>query len=261
MKIALCGLGRAGKELLRVLKNYDDLKLVSAFCRIRSEKAGMDIGAIADLPPMGIEAVDITHADKVFTQEKPDVVIDFSNTTATKLLLLACKKHQVSAVVCTTGFNMEEIAWMKECVFGEDFGIVFAPNVTVGVNVMMNMLKTAAHCLPYYDYNINEIHHNKKLDKPSGTAKKIALLLKNELPLEADEQVSVNSIRAGGYVGVHEVMAVGEYDRITIVHESFSRRVFAEGAIKAAKYIANKTGWHEMEDVVNYKDDIISVRM
>jgi len=261
MKIAICGLGRAGKELLRTICDEEDISVVGAFCRLNSDKAGMDIGMLAKLNPMGINAVCVTEAERVLGEEKPDVVIDFSNPAATKMLLMACKKHNIPAVVCTTGFTEDEIAWMKECVYGEDFGIVYAPNVTVGINVLLSMLKSATRGLPYYDYHITEIHHNKKADSPSGTAKKIATLLERELHLEPDEKVPVHSVRAGGFVGVHEIMIVGEHDRITISHESFSRQAFAKGAIEAARFIRGQTGWHEMEDVVTCRENVIKVKV
>lgn len=261
MKIAICGLGRAGKELLRTICDEEDITVACAFCRANSDKAGMDIGLLARLNPMGVYASPVTEADAVLGEEMPDVVIDFSNPAATKMLLMACKKYCIPAVVCTTGFSEDEVAWMRECVYGEDFGIVYAPNVTVGINVLLSMLKAATRGLPYYDYHITEIHHNKKADAPSGTAKKIAALLERELHLEPDEKVPVHSVRAGGYVGVHEVMIVGEHDRITVVHESFSRQAFAKGAIEAARFIRTHLGWHEMEDVVACRENVIKVKV
>jgi 4-hydroxy-tetrahydrodipicolinate reductase len=261
MKIAICGLGRAGKELLRTVCDEEDISVVCAFCRMNSDKAGLDIGTIARLNPMGVYAACVSEAEDILGVEKPDVVIDFSNPAATKMLLMACKKHCIPAVVCTTGFSEDEIAWMKECVYGEDFGIVYAPNVTVGINVLLSMLKAATRGLPYYDYQITEIHHNKKVDAPSGTAKKIAAMLEQELHLEPDEKVPVNSVRAGGYVGVHEIMIVGEHDRITISHESFSRAAFAKGALEAARFVATHTGWHEMEDVVSCREHVIKMKV
>ncbi len=255
MKVALCGLGRAGKEVIRALIDHDDIRITSAFCRNGSEKAGKDIGEIAMLPVQNIVSVDIANINEEFSKNKPDVLIDFSNTAAIQFILPACCEFGVPVVICTTGFTNEETERMKEEYGGGNFGIVYAPNVTVGVNVMMSMLKAAINSLPYYDYNITEIHHNKKADKPSGTAKKIAALLEKGLHMEIGEHVPINSVRAGGYIGVHEVMAVGDYERITIVHESFSRRAFAEGAILAARYIIGKTGWHVMEDVINEKKE------
>lgn len=261
MKIAICGIGRAGQELIRTLDEEEDVEIVTAFCRPNSARAGKDIGLLANMRELNIQAVDIAHADIILEFYRPDVVIDFSNPAASKLLLMACKKHSIPAVICTTGFSEDEIAWMRECVYGENFGVVYAPNVTIGVNVLMSLLKSAARGLPYYDYHITEIHHSKKTDSPSGTAKKIAALLEKELHMSPDEHVPVSSVRAGGYVGIHEVMAVGEYDRITIVHESFSRRAFAKGALEAARFIQHHTGWYEMEDVIAGREEIIKVKV
>ena len=109
----------------------------------------------------------------------------------------------------------------------------------------MMLTKKTAQLLPQFDYAITEKHHSRKVDV-SATARKIADMLKGILK----KPVSLNSIRAGGYVGLHEVMAVGEYERITLIHESFSRQAFANGALIAAQYIAGREGFYEMEDVV-----------
>jgi len=115
----------------------------------------------------------------------------------------------------------------------------------------MSVLKTITRALPFFDYQITEIHHNKKRDIPSGTAKRIANTLERELP--SSSQIPINSVRAGGYIGVHEVMAAGECERISISHESFSRKAFANGALTAAEYIRDKKGWHYLEDVLDIK--------
>jgi 4-hydroxy-tetrahydrodipicolinate reductase len=127
-------------------------------------------------------------------------------------------------------------------------GVVFAPNVTLGVNVLLAALKLVARALPSFDYHITETHHNKKKDIPSGTAKKIAAAIEAELPEGAE--VPIDAIRAGGYVGLHTVMLASDYERLSLTHESFSRRAFVEGALVAAEFIAGRTGWYNMEDVL-----------
>lgn len=251
LHVAICGLGRAGAELIRTIMDRNDIEISAAFCRVNSEREGKDIGILAHTQELGIKAMEITDADSVFASNRIDVVIDFSNPEASILLLSACKKFGIPAVICTTGFSDEELTWMKNLVWDKSFGLVYAPNVTIGINVLISVLKSLAQALPFFDYQITETHHSKKMDIPSGTAKKIAHVLKNELQFDTDSEIPINSVRAGGYVGVHEVMAVGDFERLTISHESFSRRAFANGALHAAKYIAHRKGYYEMTDIIS----------
>lgn len=250
LHVALCGLGRAGTELVRTIADRNDIEISAAFCRVNSEREGKDIGILAQTQEMGIKAREIREVEKVFAVRKIDAVIDFSNPQASMILIEACKKWGVPAVICTTGFSDEELLWMRSLTRDKSFGLVYAPNVTIGINVLMSALKTIAQALPFFDYQITETHHSKKTDIPSGTAKKIANVLKSELKMEEND-VPINSVRAGGYVGVHEVMAVGDFERLTITHESFSRRAFANGALHAAKYIAHRKGYYEMTDIIS----------
>lgn len=248
MRIALCGVGRAGCEVVRALHGRTDMHIVAALCRPDSGHAGRDLGELADIPFTGITVREISEIDEVFRELKIDVAIDFSNPTGSRLLLDACRKYGVSAVVCTTGFPDSELKWMKKIANEMSFGMVYAPNVTSGVNVLMDMARVAAQKLPDYDYEITEIHHKNKKDAPSATAKRIARALELEL---GKTSVPVHAVRAGGYVGRHEILIVGEYEKVHIIHESFSRRAFAEGALRAAKFVVNKKGWYEMQDVLD----------
>ena len=151
-------------------------------------------------------------------------------------------------MLCTTGYSEAELLWMTEFVKHNRIGVVFAPNVTLGVNVLLTAIRLVARALPSFDYHITETHHSKKVDSPSGTAKKLAAAIEEELPEGAE--VPISAIRAGGYVGVHTVMLASECERLSLTHESFSRRAFVEGALVAAEFIIGKTGWYGMEDVL-----------
>lgn len=255
INVALCGVGRAGMEVVRTVREAGNFKIAAAFCRKGSEKKGKDIGLLANMNESGVYTTEITEADNVLRNTKIDVFIDFSSPEASKMLLSACKMYGIPGVICTTGFTQEDIEWMIKQVWGYKLGVVYAPNVTLGINVLMSLLKTVTRALPLFDYQITEIHHNKKRDIPSGTAKRIADTLERDLPASCP-QIPINSVRAGGYIGIHEVMAAGECERISISHESFSRRAFAQGALTAAEYIRDKKGWHYMEDVLDIKSII-----
>ena len=127
---------------------------------------------------------------------------------------------------------------IREMALDKSFGLVYAPNVTLGINVLIAILKNIAQALPSFDYQITEIHHNKKTDIPSGTAKKISKVLEDELrfiEMEDEPKIPDQFSQGGRICRVHEVMAVAIRKRITISHESFSRKAFAEGALRAAK--------------------------
>lgn len=255
LHLAVCGVGRSGSEIIRSLIDNERYSVDTVFCRDHSEKAGKDIGALLHMRDLGLTAVEISRIDETLKKFHVDAFIDFSNPVATKQLLIACKKHRIPGVICTTGFSEAEIQWMKEFVQSNHMGVVFAPNITLGINVLLACLKVLARALPSFDYQITEIHHNKKLDKPSGTAKRMASTLNSEFS-ESDHMkpdIPINSVRAGGCVGYHEVLAVSEYEMITLSHESFSRQAFAQGALVAIDFIIGKTGWYCMEDVIDVR--------
>ncbi len=253
INVAICGIGRAGLEVVRTVRDSRKYNIVAAFCRDQSEKAGLDVGELSLTGKMGIDATPITRAHEIFCSTRIDVVIDFSSHEASWQLLNVCKSYAVPCVVCTTGFTEDELSRMQRLVRSAKMGVVYAPNVTVGINVLMSLLKTVAHALPFFDYQITEMHHSHKTDRPSGTAKRIAEALEGELPDIPVSHIPINSVRAGGFIGVHEVLAVGEYEKISISHESFSRKAFAQGALMAADFIVSRKGWYYMEDVIDVR--------
>jgi 4-hydroxy-tetrahydrodipicolinate reductase len=248
IRTAVCGVGRTGSEVLRAILDSQQFQLLAAFCSPGSEKSGRDVGDLLNRNKTGVAIRDITQIEQALGETPVDVVIDFSNPASARPLLRACKKHRAAAVLCTTGYAEAEQLWIAEFVKHNKLGVVFAPNVTLGVNVLLAALKLVARALPSFDYHITETHHNKKKDIPSGTAKKIAAAIEAELPEGAE--VPIDAIRAGGYVGLHTVMLASDYERLSLTHESFSRRAFVEGALVAAEFIAGRTGWYNMEDVL-----------
>ncbi len=246
MKIALCGLGKAGVQLVRLATERQGVELSMAFCRDGSDKAGKTISDVFPYKGFSSPIFELKSAGEVFLSDKPDVLVDFSSPDATMELLPLCAANGVKMVICTTNFTSEELALLeKTAKETQGFGLVYAPNITLGVNVLMELVEETSRYLPEFDYAITEKHHNRKEDV-SATARKIAKRLENVLK----KPVPVNSIRVGGYVGLHEVMAVGEFERITLIHESFSRQAFANGALLAADYLLCRTGYFEMRDVV-----------
>ena len=251
IQVAVCGVGRTGSEVLRAVLDSERTQLTSAFCSAGSEKAGRDVGAYCNRNDVGVRIREITQIEQALSEARTDVLIDFSNAVNARAILRACKKCRTNVVFCTTGFSEADLLWMTDFALHNKLGVVFAPNVTLGVNVLLAALKLVARALPSFDYHITETHHSKKYDIPSGTAKKIAAALTEELP--KGTEIPIDAVRAGGYVGMHTVLLASDYERLSLTHESFSRRAFVEGALTAAEFILNRTGWYEMEDVLGMR--------
>jgi len=255
LRICISGLGKTGIEIAKVIMQQKDMKIVSAICSPNSSKKGRDLGELIGTKPVGIKLSGSDNLEQEIFKTRPDVVIDFSNPDAVVRNAHIFSKLKVNIVVGTTGFTKIGIRRLK--VFARRYhnGIVYAPNITLGVNVLMFLSNLTANILNDYDFEIMEIHHKNKKDAPSGTAKKIAGEVSRGLNsagvAKTPEELNITAVRAGGVIGKHEVLVIGEDDKIEISHEAFSRKAFALGAIKAARFIQNKTGFYEMSDVLN----------
>ena len=255
MRVCLLGLGKTGKEIAKVLLEQEDVKLVAAICSPGSAKEGKDLGEIIGCGPTNIIAVGADKIEEVIFKTKPDVAIDFSSPQATMRNARIFSRMKVNMVIATTGFS--KLSLKKLFVLTRKYhnGIVYAPNITLGVNVLMLLTNIASGILNNYDFQITEIHHKRKKDAPSGTALKIAKEIEKGLKSSrkdaSESDIPITAIRAGGVVGKHEVMIVGDEDKIEISHESFSRKAFAFGALRAARFICKKAGYYEMTDVLN----------
>lgn len=252
--VCLIGLGRTGMEIARILLDQRDIKLVGAICSEFSAKAGKDIGEVLGLPATGARVYTTNQIKTVIEKLKPDVFVDFSNFKATMKNIKIITEHAVSMVIGTTGFSRTDLLRMMVLSKKNSSGILYAPNITLGVNVMMLLSNIAARILTEYDFEITEAHHKFKKDSPSGTALKIAGEVEKGLEssgVELEETIPIHAIRAGGIVGLHKLMIAGENDKIEIVHESFSRKAFAAGALKGIRFIKNKKGFFEMRDVLD----------
>lgn len=254
IRVCLIGIGKTGKEIAKMLFQRSDMKLVAAMCSPNSDKKDRDLGEIIGLKQIGIKVDSTDKLEETILKSKPDIVVDFSKPEATLRNAHITSKMKVNMVIGTTGFSELDLKKLETLAHTNHTGIVYAPNITLGINVVMILTKLASILLNDYDFQITEIHHKNKKDIPSGTALKIANEIETGLSYSGKNvnkvNIPINSVRAGGVVGKHEVLIVGEDDRITISHESFSRKVFALGATHAIKFIQNKIGFYEMSDVL-----------
>ena len=196
-----------------------------------------------------------------------DVVIDFSNAAALEGLLAYCISKQVPAVICSTGYSEEQLQKIKEA--SEKVAILKSANMSMGINLLLKLLKDAAKVLAPagYDIELVEKHHNQKLDEPSGTALALADSINDALNNEYNyvydrsqvrqkrdsKEIGISAVRAGTIVGEHEVIFAGTDEVIEFKHTAYSRSVFGKGAVEAAKYLAGKpAGMYDMSDVIAF---------
>ncbi len=249
MRIAVCGLGRAGKALAhKIIQDKKDI-LCCAICRDESVTANDDVGNVLEMPVLDIPVIPISKVANELMERRVDVVVDFSHKNTTLQLAEICQRINVSLIVCTTNFEGEELDALRNIGEHAKAGLVYAPNLTIGVNLLMLFVEKISKMVPDFDFEIVE-RHRKDKKKITTTAKLIAQRIERD-------NVPISSVRLNGYVGVHEVTATNENERITIVHESFSREAFASGALMAARYIVGKQGYHEMSDVICELEDKI----
>lgn len=240
MNIAVCGLGRAGKELARKIILETEHRLIMGICRDGSLSEGKDVGELLGMPENGVLVYSLSECENAL--KDVDVVIDFSGKQTSMKLAPVCHKANKNLVICTTNFTDEEKKYLKDLSEDGSFGLVYAPNLTIGINLLMGFVEKLSRILPEFDFEIVERHRK---DKPSvtTTAKLISKVInRGDTP--------ISSVRAGGYVGIHEVTAASEEERITIEHESFSRQAFAKGALLAGEFVVSRKGFYEMKDVI-----------
>ena len=223
--------------------------------------AGVDINAAS------IDASDFPIYESITEfSDKADVIVDFSHHSALPSLLDYAKATKTPVVVATTGHTDEELALMREA--AKSVAIFHSGNFSIGINLIINLAKQAARTLGAdFDIEIIEKHHNKKLDAPSGTALMIANAVadeRNESEYIYDrhsvrkarepKEIGIHSVRGGSIVGEHEVIFAGANEIVSISHSAASREIFANGALRAAIYLAGKSaGLYSMTDLIEGK--------
>lgn len=197
---------------------------------------------------------------------KGDVIIDFSTASAVKPLLEYSIRMQLPVVICTTGLSEDDIELLKKS--SEKIPVFFSANMSLGVNLLINLIKRATEVLSdaNFDIEIIEKHHNQKIDAPSGTALALAdainETLDNSYEYKYDrhkerkkrnkKEIGIHAVRGGTIVGEHSVLFAGRDEIIELKHTCMSREVFAAGALKAAKFLVGKNpGLFNMENLIN----------
>jgi len=243
--------GRMGKEMEELVKEEENLIIVAGVDAYQEEKKYPSYKALSACT------------------EKADVVIDFSNAEAVDELLTFCVVEKLPLVLCTTGLSekqLEEVA-----LAATEIPVLMSANMSLGINLLMGLLKDAAEVLSPrgYDIEVVERHHNQKVDAPSGTALALANAINEDMdsPYEyvydrspvrrkrGANELGIVALRGGTIVGEHEVMFAGPDEVITFKHAAYSRMVFAKGAMEAARFLVNQSpGMYNMGDVIGLSE-------
>ncbi len=249
VNVTVCGAnGKMGKVIASVIKDRDDCTIISGI----------------DLNTAPAETFTVYSKPQELPQ-KPDVIIDYSHPSCLNDLLEYCLSTGTAVVIATTGYNEEQIASIKKA--AEDIPVFFTFNMSLGINLLCKLAKTAAEVLGgQFDIEIVEKHHNQKIDAPSGTAIMLANAINETLDNRYNyiydrhsqrkkrdkNEIGLHSVRGGTIVGEHEIIFAGRDEVITLSHSAASKEVFAVGSVNAAVYLSEcSAGLYDMASLLN----------
>ncbi len=266
IKVAVTGAaGRMGGRIITLITEAEGLEVAGAIEMAGHARLGDDAGYVAGCGDLGVAITDSLEQGLA----SADVLIDFTWPEVTIGNAEVCARLGKAMVVGTTGLNPEQREVIKRV--AESSPVVFAPNMSVGVNVCFKLLKDMAKTLGEgFDVEIVELHHNKKKDSPSGTAVRMGEIVADALDRNYDEvanyhregmcgersqeEIGMQTVRGGDIVGEHTVYFIGMGERIELTHRAMSRDMFARGAVRAAGWLAEKpVGLYDMQDVLGLK--------
>ena len=266
IRVAITGAaGRMGRTLVQALEEDPALSLGAALERPGISLLGSDAGELA-----GVGRRDVTVVDSLAdVMGDFDTLVDFSTTESTLAALALCREHGKRLVIGTTGFDTAGLAAIDAA--AQDIAILMAPNMSPGVNLVFKLIEMAASVLgDDADIEVIEAHHRHKVDAPSGTAVRMGDILAETLGRNLQEvavygregitgerdrkTIGFETIRAGDIVGDHTVLFAAAGERIEITHRASSRMNFAQGALRAAKFLQEQpSGLFDMQDVLGLK--------
>lgn len=236
MEIIIHGTGAMGRLLKEIAESYEDIKITG-------------------------------FADEL-TDETGDIIIDFSHYSRLDTLLDYSRSKRIPLVIATTGYSDETMRKIEETV--KEIPVLLSSNMSLGVNLLNDILERIVPVLyENYDIEVIEKHHNKKIDSPSGTAKTLVETIERSCPKKMKEQygreenrkrerneIGIHSLRGGTIVGEHSVLFCGEDEIIEIKHTAMSKKIFAMGALKAARFLVGKeAGLYTMKDIFKNQEE------
>jgi 4-hydroxy-tetrahydrodipicolinate reductase len=262
-RIAVVGAsGRMGLCLIKAAVLSKNAELAVAVSRPDSLAIGRDAGELAGISVVGVKVV----GDLDAALDQFDVLIDFTRPDASMAFIETCREAGKKLVIGTTGYSVAQKALIAKA--AKEVAIVMAPNMSVGVNLSLKLLEMTAKIMgDYTDIEVIEAHHRHKVDAPSGTAIRMGEVIATALGRDLKDcaiygregntgerdrkTIGFSTIRAGDIVGEHTVMFADEGERVEITHKATSRMTFANGAVRAAVWLADKeSGLYDMQDVL-----------
>ncbi len=263
IRAAIIGVtGRMGRALVRAASDIPELSIAAAVASPGSPAVGKDAGEIADIGPLGVRVT----SDLPDALSQVDVAIDFSSPLATLSNLAACRLARKALLIGTTGFAGDLTAAFQAA--AGDIPLLVAPNTSIGVTLLIELVRQAARALPpQFDIEIIEAHHRMKRDAPSGTALALGRAAADGRgqPFEGrevsrggrtrgDGEIGFAVVRGGDIVGEHQVLFAGAGESLCLQHRASDRAIFARGALQAAAWLASRpAGEYFMRDLVAYK--------
>ncbi|MFN2366151.1 MAG: 4-hydroxy-tetrahydrodipicolinate reductase [Desulfurivibrionaceae bacterium] len=267
IKVIVAGAaGRMGRRITYMVEQHPDLELAGGFEQEGNPEIGKDLGELAGIGKLGVNL----SAGLAGVIEQGDVIIDFTFHESTMKFARLAAEHRKAMVIGTTGLSPENLAELKS--LAVDFPCGQAPNMAVGVNVLFKVARKMAAILgDDYDIEIVEAHHRMKKDAPSGTALKLGEMVAEGVNRDlakvgvyerhgiigerTDQEIGIQTIRAGDIVGEHTVYFAGAGERLEITHRAHSRDNFAKGATLAAAWVTGRSnGIYSMFDVLGLQD-------
>jgi len=254
--------GRMGRTLLSLIAGDDGFRLVGALEHHESSLVGVPVQELLE----DLENNLTIRSDPTDVMTEGAVLLDFTRPEATREFLDRAPRHGTKLVIGTTGLTEEDLRLIEKA--SEDTSLVRAPNMSVGINLLIDLVDQTTRCLgEEFDVEVVEMHHRHKEDAPSGTAKLLADRVAKSRHQELDNvkkigregfegerepgEIGISSLRGGDVVGDHKIIFAGEGERIELVHKASSRKTFARGALRAADFLLTKQrGLFSMKDVL-----------
>ena len=266
VRVALFGFGRMGQAAARNLLKEPSIKLVLVASRSDGDKVGKDIGDLLEIPATGIIIKDCDHLAQYLTAARPNIVVDFTNPEASLANLKTAAKHGAHLIVGTTGYTKFQTEALRSIANMYEVSLVMAPNLSIGINMLMDSAKKMAEVLSGFDIEVIEEHHRYKKDAPSGTAIRLAKLIAEGVGINPEKglifgrqgnksakgnEIAIHAIRGGGTIGVHKIVFMSDNERLEIKHESLNRNAFTDCLKKVIEYVRLRPpGIYSVEEIL-----------